>query len=110
MRKKVFIAIGVMVVLVLLVIPYPVGPSRADMVEMLGRDLPIGTPKERVLQYASQKKMEHSEYLPKERLVNAMVRGIKKGFLFESSLHIQFRFDEAGRLASVSVDEVGTAL
>lgn len=105
---------GLLVVLALLVaavtIRIPMGPSVRELQSQIDQALPKGSSRERVADFVRRSAMGEGIYLDRERMINAMVRGVSKGLLMETSLYIRFRFDEKGQLESYTVEEVSTGL
>ena len=48
--------------------------------------------------------------LERERMINAIKRGVSKGLLSESSVYVRFYFDEKNMLQRFTVEEVSTSL
>jgi hypothetical protein len=87
----------------------PFGPSAKEFQSQISQALPIGSSRERVVEFAKSHGMEQS-YLQRERMINAMLRGVSKGIFIETSLYVRFGFDEQDRLSTVSVEEVSIGL
>lgn len=86
------------------------GPTAEEMKHQIEATLPLGSSTDKVINFVIKQGMTHSDYLPRERIINARLYGVKKGLLYEESLYVQFRFDSTGALQSFSVEEVATSI
>ena len=79
----------------------------------LEQALPVGSSRTRVETYLDSQSIPHS-YIddsksPNERRVElALIRSTSQSLLVRGDIQIRFRFDESGRLADYSVQEVFT--
>jgi hypothetical protein len=105
-------ALGAVIVLVLAasLVQVPMGPSASEMRASIDRSLPIGSSRDRVVEFAKDQGMERSSYLERERMISAIRRGVSKGLLSETSDYVRFYFDEKGALQRYTVEEVSTSL
>jgi hypothetical protein len=110
--KKILVGVIALVALIVaaLVVQIPVGPNADQLRREIENGLPIGASPDRVAEFARKQGMEHSNYLPQERMVNATKRGISKGLLSETSLFVRFYFDEKNTLERYTVEKVSTSL
>lgn len=53
-------------------------------------------------------RVEHSEYDPSTRTVDAIVRRSADSFLIEEAIQMRFTFDENRRLVLIAFNEVAT--
>jgi hypothetical protein len=88
---------------------YP-GPNPREAARVIRTALPPGTAKERVIAYLADQKIEHSEFLSKERRIYAIRRNTCHALFVECSLDMVFNFNEAGELSNTSIAEGFTGL
>lgn len=105
---------GVAVVLVLviasLVVQIPLGSSAEEIRNNIEQSVPLGSSRQQVSDFARKAGMEQSPYLEKERMINAIKRGVSKGLFSETSVYVRFYFDEKGGLQRYTVEKVSTSL
>lgn len=110
--KKILIGAIAFVALIIaaLVVQIPTGPNAEQLRSEIEKGLPIGTAPGRVVEFAKKQGMEHSNYLERERMINAIKRGVSKGLLSETSVYVRFYFDEKNTLERYTVEQVSTSL
>jgi hypothetical protein len=110
--KKIVVSAIALIVLIVasLVVRVPMGPNAEELRNEIEKALPIGTSRDRVVEFANKHGLEHSNYLERERMINAIKRGVSKGLLSESSAYVRFYFDDKGTLQRFTVEEVSTSL
>ena len=101
------------------------GPSNSPSATTLQRDLavslPLGTPKETIMDYLSSHRIEHHvglstecPYCPKrehgvdEPRIDAIVRGKPDIFGFSNSVVLFFYCDKSGKLERIAAKNLGT--
>jgi len=87
-----------------LIIVKHLSPRTAKMKldEMVQRDLPLGSPRAKVVDYLTAQKWE---IYPEPGRVVAMVRGAENTIVCRIDVSMNFRFDSEGDLSSYSSDE-----
>jgi hypothetical protein len=85
----------------------------ADVRKKLEQALPVGSSRTTVETYLDSQSIPHSyiddSKFPNERRVElALIRSTSQSLLVRGDIQIRFRFDESGRLADYSVQEVFT--
>lgn len=104
------IATAIVVVLMGFVVQIPMGPSADEIRTKIEQLLPVGTSLDHVSEFARREGMEQSPYLERERMVNAIKRGVARGLFSETSVYVRFYFDEKKALQRYTVEEVSTGL
>jgi hypothetical protein len=110
--KKITASVVVLVGLILaaLVVRIPIGPSAEQLRADAARELPIGSSRDQVVAFAKNHGMEQSTFLERERMINAIKRSVSRGLFSETSVAVQFYFDEKNTLQRISVNEASTGL
>ena len=85
----------------------------ADVRKTLEQSLPVGSSRTTVENYLDSQSIPHSyiddSKFPNERRVElALIRSTSQSQFVRGDIQIRFRFDESGRLAEYSVQEVFT--
>jgi hypothetical protein len=88
---------------------YP-GQTPKDVAASVRAALPKGSDKNKVLAFLDEKRIEHSDYLPKERRIYAIERNTCRAPFVECSIDMTFSFDEVGVLQEATVKEGFTGL
>jgi cell division protein FtsL len=110
-KKIIFVALAlVALVLAALVVRIPTGPNAEEVRNQIEKALPVGSSRERVSEFAKSNGMEQSNYLERERMINAIRRGVSKGLFADSSIYVRFYFDDKNTLQRFTVEEVSTGL
>jgi hypothetical protein len=104
------IVLLIALVIIALVARVPVGPSVAELQKDLEKELPIGSSRDQVAASVKNHGMEQSPFLERERMINAIKRGVSRGLLSETSISAQFYFDEKNALQRFKLDEISTGL
>jgi hypothetical protein len=110
-RRALILAVAVIAVIIgALVVEVPTGPTADQLRAEIEKTLPIGSSRALVSEFARTHGLEHSSYLERERMINAIRRGVSKGLFSESSIYVRFYFDEKQALERFTVEKVGTSL
>lgn len=80
-----------------------VDPQQLD--RLISQNLPAGTDQSMVIAFLNARHISHSEYSPELRKIFAHVPKSYVG-LFSGFIHIEFKFDENGRLVQYELREL----
>jgi len=85
-----------------------------------GHDLPIGSDRSTVIAFLDSHRIGHSPYMDangnphlaaaygSNGRIDALIRDVKRGLLYRSSVSLVFLFDKEGKLVSYQIREVVT--
>lgn len=85
-------------------------PSAAETQARLQSALPVGSTASEVTTYLDREGIEHSGYVERERIINAILRDVEKSLLVSRSIRVDFHFDNAGKLVAIEARDVRTGL
>lgn len=74
----------------------------------INRSLPSGSSPDDVLAYLDQKSLEHSPYIPAQRMVSAIQRETSNSLLITGDVQVVFYFDKSDKLARVNFRDTYT--
>jgi hypothetical protein len=106
-RTKRAVVYLVLLLLLIALIVYVHGIQRVDprkLDRLIGQNLPPGTDKARVLEFLDSNHIGHSEYLSDYRRIDANILRSTIG-LVNGQIHIEFKFDERGKLVGHRLSE-----
>lgn len=83
--------------------------SVAKVHQLIGSELPTGTPKNRVVQFLENRGLNYSDDR-EEREIVTLIRDTARDFFVVTDIQIIFEFDEQNRLQNYRVKEVYTGL
>jgi hypothetical protein len=81
--------------------------AKMKLDEMVQRDLPLGSPRAKVVDYVTARRLE---VYPEPQRVVARVRGAEYTNICRIDVSMNFRFDSKGGLSSYSSDEFSICL
>jgi hypothetical protein len=81
--------------------------TKMKLDEMVQRDLPLGSPRAKVIDYVAARGWE---VYPEPQRVVARVRGAEDTYVCRIDVSMNFRFDSKGGLSSYSSDEYSRCL
>jgi hypothetical protein len=118
-KRYAFVAIAVIVVLgacaavVLHKDKYQVRITKVQVEQDIRAHLPIGSSRKEVAAYLDSNRFPHSYiedlmYSKCKSCEIALIRDTAHNWLIRTDIQLEFRFDQAGRLASYSMQEINT--
>jgi len=106
--KKPFITYVVLLLFFISLATYVHGVHRIDprkLEQSISQSLPPGTDKSKVIDFLNSNHISHSEYLSTYRRIDGNILKSTIG-LINGQIHIEFRFDEAGKLVGHELHEL----
>jgi hypothetical protein len=110
--KKAFLAYLIFVPLLVALVAYVHGIQRVDPQKLdrsISQSLSPGTDKATVVEFLDSNHIPHSEYFADYRRIDANIPRSTLG-LVNGQIHIEFRFDEDGKLVKYELHEIFPAL
>jgi hypothetical protein len=112
--KRAIVAATILIVIIVLVLAVPVrfhrGITPKEMTTMVNSELPRGTQVSKVLAFLDSRRIEHSEYEPRERTILAIKRHACWALMMTCTIDMKFSFNEHDRLETSTVADETSGL
>ncbi|MGA9852662.1 MAG: hypothetical protein WBR15_06995 [Gammaproteobacteria bacterium] len=112
-RNMCFLAATLLIIILLMILSplryYP-GVTVDKMKVELNSNLPVGTPKDKVIAFLDNHHIERSEYSMNDHDIGAIIRNTCWSGLLECDIEMKFTFDSNGMLVRTTVAEGLTGL